>query len=76
MDSYYLNLAVYDLEDFLKTTNEPYYDGEIRYGRPEKGHGWRPADARGNDPLDGRSCQQARAAGSGHGLLEVLKGSV
>ena len=43
MDSYYLNLAVYDLEDFLKSTNEPYYDGEIRYGRPEKGHGWQPA---------------------------------
>ncbi len=30
-DTYFLNDAVYCLEDFLKTTNPP-YDGEIKYG--------------------------------------------
>jgi Putative esterase len=43
MDSYYLNLAVYDVEDFLKSTTDPPYGGEFGYGRPEKGHGWEPA---------------------------------
>jgi putative esterase len=40
MDSFYLNLAVYDLQDFLKTTHDPHYEGSFEYGRPEKGHGW------------------------------------
>ncbi|HEX5432807.1 MAG TPA: alpha/beta hydrolase-fold protein [Candidatus Angelobacter sp.] len=40
MDTYYLNLACYDLEKFLEGTTNPYYDGEFKYGRPEKGHGW------------------------------------
>ncbi|POM61240.1 hypothetical protein PHPALM_29775 [Phytophthora palmivora] len=31
-DSYYLNDAVFLLEDFLKTTTEPYYNGSIVYG--------------------------------------------
>ncbi len=30
-DTYFLNDAVYYLEDFLKTTNPP-YDGEVKYG--------------------------------------------
>jgi Putative esterase len=42
MDSFYLNLAVYRLEDFLKTTQNPYYGGSFDYGRPMKGHGIRP----------------------------------
>ncbi len=42
MDSYYLNLAVYRMEDFLKTTKNPYYAGSFAYGRPMKGHGWHP----------------------------------
>jgi Putative esterase len=42
MDSYYLNLACYDMEKFLKNTTNPYYDGTFEYGRPEKGHGWQP----------------------------------
>ena len=33
MDSYYLNLAVYGLEDFLKTTDA---GAEFEYGRPMK----------------------------------------
>jgi len=32
MDNYYLNNAVYLMEDFLKKTQNPYYDGEVDYG--------------------------------------------
>lgn len=32
MDNYYLNNAVYLAEDFLETTTEPHYGGEITYG--------------------------------------------
>lgn len=32
MDNYYLNNAVYLMEDFLESTNDPYYDGEVDYG--------------------------------------------
>jgi len=32
MDNYYLNNAVYLMEDFLKKTKDPYYDGEVDYG--------------------------------------------
>jgi hypothetical protein len=39
MDNYYLNLAVYLLEDFLKTTDAR---ATFEYGRPMKGHGWQP----------------------------------
>lgn len=42
MDNYYLNLAVYRLEDFLKTTSSPRSDAVFQYGRPMKGHGWQP----------------------------------
>ena len=42
---YYLNLAVYLTEDFLKNTKDPYYAGSFDYGRPLKGHGKRPATA-------------------------------
>ena len=31
-DTYFLTDAVYFLEDFLKTTNNPPYDGEVKYG--------------------------------------------
>jgi hypothetical protein len=39
MDNYYLNLAVYMLEEFLKTTDSK---ATFEYGRPMKGHGWQP----------------------------------
>jgi len=39
MDNYYLNLAVYLLENYLKTTDS---DATFEYGRPKKGHGWQP----------------------------------
>ena len=42
MDNYYLNLAVYRLEDFLRKTENPAYGGSFIYGRPMKGHGWHP----------------------------------
>ena len=32
MDNYYLNNAVYLMEDFLESTSDPYYDGEVDYG--------------------------------------------
>jgi len=32
MDNYYLNNAVYLMEDFLEKTTAPYYDGEVDYG--------------------------------------------
>ena len=32
MDNYYLNNAVYLMEDFLKKTNSPFYKGEVEYG--------------------------------------------
>jgi hypothetical protein len=40
MDNYYLNLAVYDMEDFFK--EHPEAKAHFEYGRPEKGHGWFP----------------------------------
>jgi len=39
MDNYYLNLAVYMLEDYMKTTGA---GAVFEYGRPMKGHGWQP----------------------------------
>ncbi len=32
MDNYYLNNAVYLMEDFLENTTNPYYEGEVAYG--------------------------------------------
>jgi hypothetical protein len=32
MDNYYLNNAVYHMEDFLENTKAPYYGGEVDYG--------------------------------------------
>jgi len=40
MDNFYLNLAVYDMEDFFK--KHPEAKAQFLYGRPEKGHGWFP----------------------------------
>jgi putative esterase len=40
MDDFYLNLAVYDFEAFLKSTANPHYEAEFTYGRPMKGHSW------------------------------------
>jgi len=40
MDSYYLNLAVYDMDAFFRLHPEAH--ARFVYGRPEKGHGWTP----------------------------------
>jgi len=32
MDNYYLNNAVYLIEEFLENTKDPYYDGDVDYG--------------------------------------------
>ena len=40
MDNFYLNLAVYDMEDFFKSHPEAH--AKFEFGRPEKGHGWFP----------------------------------
>jgi hypothetical protein len=40
MDDFYLNLAVYQFEDFLKSTTNPKSDAEFTFGRPKKGHSW------------------------------------
>lgn len=32
MDTYYLNNAVYLMEEFLNSSQNPHYDGEVRYG--------------------------------------------
>jgi Putative esterase len=42
MDNFYLNLAVYKLEDALNRLSNPAYGGSFEYGRPMKGHGWTP----------------------------------
>jgi hypothetical protein len=40
MDNFYLNLAVYDYQEFLQKTTNPHYEAEFTFGRPMKGHGW------------------------------------
>jgi enterochelin esterase-like enzyme len=42
MDNFYLNEAVYMMEEFLENTKNPYYAGSFEYGRPQKPHGWTP----------------------------------
>jgi hypothetical protein len=40
MDDFYLNLAVYKMEEFLKSATNPTSDATFTYGRPTKGHSW------------------------------------
>ena len=42
MDNYYLNLAVYRMQDFLTAVKNPAANSTFEYGRPMKGHGWQP----------------------------------
>jgi Putative esterase len=42
MDNYYLDLAVYLLEDAMTALDHPKADATFEYGRPMKGHGWQP----------------------------------
>ncbi len=47
MDNYYLNNAVYLADDFLESTTNPYYDGEVDYGARDE-HCWNGDHTRGN----------------------------
>ncbi len=38
MDNFYLNDSLYLMEKFLESTNNPYYGGTFRWGRPRVGH--------------------------------------
>jgi len=42
MDNYYLNLAVYRMEEQLKGLTNPKPNAVFEYGRPMKPHGWQP----------------------------------
>ena len=42
MDNYYLNLAVYLLEEEMGKLDNPKAGATFEYGRPMKGHGWQP----------------------------------
>ena len=47
MDNYYLNNAVYLMEDFLENTSKPYYEGEVDY-EPRAEHCWNGDHTRPN----------------------------
>jgi len=47
MDNYYLNNAVYLVEDFLESTTDPYYAGEVDYGDRAE-HCWNGDHDNGN----------------------------
>lgn len=47
MDNYYLNNAVYLAEEFLESTTDPYYDGEVDYGDRAE-HCWNGDQTRDN----------------------------
>ena len=40
MDDFYLNLAVYRMQDFLEHASNPKSDAPFVFGRPMKGHSW------------------------------------
>jgi hypothetical protein len=40
MDDFYLNLAVYKMQEFLESSSNPKSDATFTYGRPMKGHSW------------------------------------
>ena len=47
MDNYYLNNAVYLAEQFLESTSNPYYGGEVAYGDRAE-HCWNGDPSRPN----------------------------
>ena len=42
MDNYYLNLAVYRMEEAAAKLTNPKPNFTFEYGRPMKPHGWQP----------------------------------
>ncbi len=82
MDNFYLNNAVYLIEEFLESTKNPYYGGEVDYGDRAE-HCWNGDHTRPNGsstaalppdvhPEGGREDAEDGAAGSGPHELEVL----
>lgn len=61
MDSYYLNNAVVLLEEYLKQTKFPYYDGVVEYGL-RKPHCWGPG---GSDLIKQMADQVAKNTPAG-----------
>ena len=47
MDNFYLNNAVYHMEDFLEATTAPYYAGDVDYGDRAE-HCWNGDHENGN----------------------------
>ena len=47
MDNYYLNNAVYLMEDFLESTKDPHYNGQVDYGDRAE-HCWNGDHSRPN----------------------------
>jgi len=85
MDNYYLNNAVYLVEEFLERTKDPYYAGEVDYGDRAE-HCWNGDHSRPNAYSRLRYHQmfapkiverdpEERPAGGGPEELAVLKGS-
>jgi hypothetical protein len=63
MDNFYLNLAVYRLQEVLEALRSPAYGGSFTYGRPMKGHGIRPTST--GDMLRTMAAAIARNAPAG-----------
>ncbi|HEY2066577.1 MAG TPA: alpha/beta hydrolase-fold protein [Gemmatimonadaceae bacterium] len=63
MDHFYLNLAVYRLQEMLDALRDPPYGGSFTYGRPIKGHGIRPTTT--GDMLRAMAVEIARNAPGG-----------
>jgi len=49
MDNFYLNNAVYLIEEFLESTKNPYYGGDVDYGDRAE-HCWNGDHTRPNAP--------------------------
>ena len=63
MDNYYLNLAVYLLEDYLEHRTTPPYGGYFKYGRPHEGPRLAADVERRSRARDGRPRRPQRAGG-------------
>ena len=70
-DSYFLNMGVHMLENFLKSAKNPAVDGRDRV--PADGAALLGAAALGADPEDGGAGRQVCARRGGYERLEVLK---
>ncbi|HEX5435855.1 MAG TPA: alpha/beta hydrolase-fold protein [Gemmatimonadaceae bacterium] len=63
MDNFYLNMAVYRLQEFLESTLHPRAEASFSYGRPMKPHGIRPTST--GDMLRAMAAAMTRNAPAG-----------